>query len=367
VMVAVAEATRNAEMVARERADRTKAQLKALNGPIQEARVSAQAAQKAVDTAEASLALTRGNRERARAKEALNDAKVAVQSANEILESEIGQRDAVLSNRLQSDKGRLAGENEIHYRARKTYHRGNRVLKMVSDALQAVHNSHAAHKKAAIQRQQEIVTAQATALAAKEKSKKSEERRKARGIKTNEEYAAKLADEALTAGERAEAYMKKAATAGTKAAQKIMEAAEVKSDLYDSQAGVATTGEGRVAQISREASAALLASQASQMEAASVGGHPVQSRVPVLVAAATTTEWHVQGESLQEEVRRARKQAQLAIPTDRDIERWAAEKPVWKAYYKKLYQAKLDAVVKNQKRVADAVQRKLAGRISNGQ
>ena len=119
-----------------------------------------------------------------------------------------------MSNRLQSDKGRLEGESELHFQARKTYHRANRVLKRVDQAMVAAHKAHLAWKQAVARRKQQMIAQQAAELASKEREKKSEERRKARGIKTKEEYAAKLADEALNAGENAEELMRKAARAG---------------------------------------------------------------------------------------------------------------------------------------------------------
>merc|ERR1711998_709447 len=100
-------------------------------------------------------------------------------------------------------------------------------------------------------------------MGSKEKSKKSEERRKARGIATQEEYAAKLAEEALEAGRSAQVMMQKAAEAGSIAAAKIMEAAEVKASIYQEEHGKSSDA-ALSAHVVREASAALLAAQATQ-------------------------------------------------------------------------------------------------------
>merc|ERR1711970_1333553 len=146
-------------------------------------------------------------RTRIQAKHALDDAKGALHDANDILQSEVGRRSAILANRLHSDGSRLVGESELHYRARKTFHRGQRTLKLVNSALMMARKNHYAHKKALMKREQKAVAEKAAKLAFKEKSKKSEQRRKQRGIKTKEEYAATLAGEALKDGEKAGTFM----------------------------------------------------------------------------------------------------------------------------------------------------------------
>lgn len=262
-MIAVAQATKNAEQIAQEHTDRDQTKMKAMQEPIKRTREAADAAEKSVQHAKAALAVAMSTQTRIQAKHALDDAKDALRDANAILQSEVGRRNAILANRLHSDGAKLVGESELHYRARKTFHRGQRVLKLVDHALLLARKNHYAHKKALQKREQKAVAEKAAKLAFKEKSKKSEERRKARGIKTEEEYAAKLADEALDAGKRAGTYMGKAAEAGRLAAAKILEAAEVKASLYKEQHKGATH-KAVTAKVKEESGAAVLASKASR-------------------------------------------------------------------------------------------------------
>merc|ERR1712225_192693 len=131
------------------------------------------------------------------AKHALLRAQNAMHDANTILRMEMGKKSVITSNRLQSDGARLVGENELHYRCRKTFHRANRVLKLVNAALDHARKNHYAHKEAVMKQTQKITMEKAAKLAHKERRMKSEARRKALGIKTKEEYAAYLAKQAL--------------------------------------------------------------------------------------------------------------------------------------------------------------------------
>merc|ERR1711988_435989 len=175
-MIAVASATKNKEMVAKEDKLRAEGKLKSYDGPIKKARKASRYAGKMVENSRAALAATLGTKARIAAKHALLRAQNAMHDANTILRMEMGKKNVVTSNRLQSDGARLVGENELHYRCRKTFHRANRVLKLVNAALDHARKNHYAHK---------------------ERRAKSEARRKALGIKTKEEYAAFLAKQAL--------------------------------------------------------------------------------------------------------------------------------------------------------------------------
>merc|ERR1711881_187231 len=124
-MIAVASATKNKEMVAKEDKLRAAGKLKSYDGPIKKARKASRYAGKMVENARAALA----------AKHALLRAQNAMHDANPILRMEMGKKNVITSNRLQSDGARLVGENELHYRCRKTFHRANRVLKLVNAAL----------------------------------------------------------------------------------------------------------------------------------------------------------------------------------------------------------------------------------------
>jgi hypothetical protein len=122
-MVAVAAATKNKEMVARENKLREEGKLKRYDQAIRNARDAAHYAAKSVTKARAALAMTLGNKARIAAKHALVRAQEAVREANKILDLELTKKNSITENRLQSDGARMVGENELHYRARKTFHK----------------------------------------------------------------------------------------------------------------------------------------------------------------------------------------------------------------------------------------------------
>jgi len=280
-MIAVASATKNKEMVARENKLRHEGKLKSFDGAIKKARQSALYAGKAVDSARAALALTLGTKGRIAAKHALIRAQDALNDANKILEMEVNKKNVITENRLESDGAKLVGENEIHYRARKMFHRANRVLKLVETALNSARKNHYAHKEAAMKRQQKLTSENASKLQEKERAAKSEARRKALGIKTKQEYAAYLAKEALKYGKLAADDAKKAAKAGKIAAEKAKESAGVKSRLgVKKPTSTSTVTEA----LQRENIAADLAKKAASMEDAIVTGGKIPKKVLELLA-----------------------------------------------------------------------------------
>jgi len=207
--------------------------------------------------------------------------------------------------------------------------------------------------------EQEKVAEKAAKVAAREQHQKSEERRRVRGIKTEEEYALRLADEALAAGKDAQHLMQQASEAGSVAAQKLMEAAEVKAAMYREQER-GLSGEAAAARVAREATAALLASRAVQQMNAAVSGRPVHSKLPELVAgSAPRFEESLSHSVVQEEAAEAEKHAAGLVPTDRDIEHWASESEMWRQYYKKLYAAKYQRAVEQNQQLEHAVQQEL--------
>ena len=129
------------------------------------------------------------------AKHALQRAQEALTDANQILNMELKKKDVITSNRLRATGARLVGENEIHFRARKTFHEANRVLKLVEGAFEHARENHSAHKEAIMKREEKVTQEKATKLSEKERKAKSEAKRKALGIETKEEYAAYLAKE----------------------------------------------------------------------------------------------------------------------------------------------------------------------------
>merc|ERR1711998_315883 len=242
-MIAVASATKNKEMVAREDKLRQEGKLKSYDTAIKNARQASLFAGKSVDKARAALAATLGDKARIAAKHALIRAQDALHDANTILALEVKKKNVITSNRLESDGGKLVGENEIHYRARKTFHAANRVLKLVEAALNDARKNHYAHKEAVMKRSQKVTMEKAAKIADKERTEKSEARRKALGIKTKQENAAYLAKLALKYGRVARDDAKKAAEAGKLAAEKAAESAHVKSKLGVKATSTATVTE----------------------------------------------------------------------------------------------------------------------------
>merc|ERR1719163_1463479 len=255
-MIAVASATKNKEMVAKEDKLRAAGKLKSYDGPIKKARIAA--------------------------KHALLRAQNAMHDANTILRMEMGKKSVITSNRLQSDGARLVGENELHYRCRKTFHRANRVLKLVNAALNHARKNHYAHKEAVMKQTQKITMEKAAKLAHKERRMKSEARRKALGIKTKQEYAAYLAKQALKYGELARDDARKAAKAGKLAAAKALESANVKAELGGAK-GKKTSTKTVTEALQRENIAADLAAKAAKMEDAIVTGGHIPHEVEQLV------------------------------------------------------------------------------------
>merc|ERR1711977_468372 len=166
-MIAVASATKNKEMVAREDKLRAEGKLKSYDGPIKKARKASMYAGKMVENARAALAATLGTKARIAAKHALLRAQNAMHDANTILRMEMSRKNVITGNRLQSDGARLVGENELHYRCRKTFHRANRVLKLVNAALNHARKNHYAHKEAVMKQTQKITMEKAARLAAR--------------------------------------------------------------------------------------------------------------------------------------------------------------------------------------------------------
>merc|ERR1712216_371317 len=190
------------------------------------------------------------------------------------------KKNVITQSRLQSDGKKLVGENEIHFQARKTFHAANRALKLVEKALNIARKNHYAHKEAVMKRAQKVTMEKASKLQDKERSAKSEAKRKALGIKTKQEYAAYLAKEALKYGEVARDDAKKAAEAGKLAAEKAKESAHVKSKL-----GVEPTSTSTVTEaLQRENIAADLAKKAASMEDAIVTGGKIPAKVLDLIS-----------------------------------------------------------------------------------
>jgi len=281
-MIAVASATKNKAMVAREAKLRSEGKLKSYDGPIKHARKAAREAGKMVTEARAALAATLGTKARIAARHALLRAENAMHDANMILRTAAKQKNVITSNRLQSDGARLVGESELHYRCRKTFHRANRVLKLVTAALNHARKNHFAHKEALMKQQQKMTMEKAAKLQHRERRAKSEARRKALGIKTKQEYAAYLAKKALRYGQLARDDARKSAKAGKLAAMEALRSANVKAELSGKPVKKGSTKTVNEA-LERENIAASLATKAAKMEDAIVSGGRVPKEVEQIV------------------------------------------------------------------------------------
>lgn len=328
-MIAVASATKNKEMVARESKLRREGKMKSYDSAIKLAQEAAVYAGKSVDKARAALAATLGTKSRIAAKHALVRAQDALNDANTILKLELTKKNVVTGNRLQSDGEKLVGENELHFRARKTFHKANRVMKLVEAALGDARKNHYAHKEAVMKRTQKVTAEKASKLQDKERSAKSEAKRKALGIKTKQEYAAYLAKEALKYGEVARDDAKKAADAGKLAAEKAKESAHVKSKLGVNATSTATVTEA----LQRENIAADLAAKAAQMEDAIVTGGEVPQVVMDLIADKTGQV----KENVLSAARASAAETQTSFETDEDFHEFVTHRKRWLSHYKAQY------------------------------
>jgi hypothetical protein len=340
-MIAVASATKNKEMVARENKLRAEGKMKSFDKAIKKARQSARYAAKSVDSARAALALTMGTKGRIAAKHALIRAQDALDDANKILEMEVKKKNVVTENRLQSDGERLVGENELHYDARKLFHRANRVLKLVEVALNSARKNHYAHKEAAMKRAQKVTQEKASKLSDKERTAKSEARRKALNIKTKEEYAAYLAKEALKYGKIASEDAKKAAEAGKLAAEKAKESAHVKSKLgVKHPTSTSTVTEA----YQRENIAADLAKKAASMEDAIVTGGKIPAKVLDLISDGNGKV----RPTVFDEAQASAMESQSNLNEDEDFHEFVTHRKKWMAHYKKIYKLKKAKLEDNQ-------------------
>jgi len=174
-MIDIANKSKNNEMVARERKLRAQGKMKSYDGPIKAAKVAARAAEVAVDKARSAMANTLGTKARLAARHALLAAKNGVHNANAILKMEKAGQNAIDSNRLRSDGARLVGESIMHYKARKTFHRASRTLKMVNHALDKARANHYAFEAALRKKNEKMAQEKGAKLAHKERKKKTRE------------------------------------------------------------------------------------------------------------------------------------------------------------------------------------------------
>jgi hypothetical protein len=332
-MIAVASATKNKEMVAREDKLRQEGKLKSYDTAIKNARQASIFAGKSVDKARAALAATLGDKARIAAKHALIRAQDALHDANTILSLEVKKKNVITSNRLESDGGKLVGENEIHFRARKTFHAANRVLKLVEAALNDARKNHYAHKEAVMKRSQKVTMEKAAKLADKERTAKSEAKRKALGIKTKQEYAAYLANLALKYGRVARDDAKKAAEAGKLAADKAAESAHVKSKLGVKPTSTATVTEA----LQREEIASDLAAKAAKMEDAIVTGGSIPTAVKALIQ---DQKGNVKP-TMFDEARARAVESHTDIEDDEDFHEFVTHRKRWLKTYKADFQQKM--------------------------
>lgn len=329
-MIAVASATKNKEMVAKEDKERQEGKLKSYDEAIKNAQEASVYAGKSVEKARAALAATLDTKGRIAAKHALQRAQDALVDANHILEIEVSKKNVITSNRLQATGEKLVGENEIHYRARKTFHEANRVMKLVEAALADARKNHYSHKEAVMKRTQKVTEEKASKLQDQERTAKSEAKRKALGIETKQEYAAYLANEALKYGEVARDDAQKAAEAGKLAAEKAAESAHVKSKL-----GVnATSTESVDEAVQRENIAADLAAKAAQMEDAIVTG----GEVPQVVMDLIGTDGGKVKDTVLNAARASAAESHNSLESDEDFHEFVTHRKKWMKHYKNKFE-----------------------------
>merc|ERR1712196_46249 len=173
-------------------------------------------------------------------------------------------------------------------------------------------------------------------MGAKERHMKDEEKRKAKGIKTKEEYAAYLAKEALKFGEVARDDAKKAAEAGKLAAEKAEESAHVKAKLGVNATSTATVTEA----LQRENIAADLAKKAADMEDAIVtGGH-----IPKVVQELLMDGNGKVRPTVLQEARARSVETHSSLEEDEDFHEFVTHRKAWMEHYNRVYKQKADAL-----------------------
>merc|ERR1711865_265027 len=227
----------------------------------------------------------------------------------------------------------MGGENEIHFQARKMFHRANRVIKLVEAALDSARKNHYSHKEASMKREQKVTMEKAAELADKERTVKSEVKRKALGIKTKQEYAAYLAKEALTFGNIASEDAKKAAAAGKMAAEKAAESAHVKTKLgVKKPTSTATVTEA----LQRENIAADLAKKAAAMEDAIVTGGEIPKKIMELLS----DDSGKVRPTVFDEAQASAMESNSNLEQDEDFHEFVTHRKKWLTHYNKIYQTK---------------------------
>merc|ERR1711924_451712 len=148
------------------------------------------------------------------------------------------------------------------------------------------------------------------------------------GIKTKQEYAAHLAQQALKFGELARDDAKKAAKAGKIAAKQALESAHVKEDL-----GVANvTDTATVTEaLQRENIAADLAAKAAKMEDAIVTGGKVPQVVMDLIADGNGKV----RPTVFDEARASAVESHTSLENDEDFHEFVTHRKKWMDHYNK--------------------------------
>merc|ERR1712167_185207 len=169
-------------------------------------------------------------------------------------------------------------------------------------------------------REQKVTMEKASKLSDKERTAKSEARRKALGIKTKQEYAAYLA--------------KEAAAAGKLAADKAAESAHVKSKLgVKNVTSTATVTEA----LQRESIAADLAKKAAEMEDAIVTGGKIPAIVQELIG---TDDGNIR-DSVLKSARQGAIRSRTNLESDEDFHEFVTHRQRWMKHYKAEYEDKM--------------------------
>merc|ERR1719311_920871 len=170
----------------------------------------------------------------------------------------------------------------MHYKARKTFHRASRTLKMVNHALDKARANHYAFEAALRKKNEKMAQEKGAKLAHKERKKKRELERKKLGIKTEGAFASYLSKQALKHGLLAKMSVKE----GMIAKKKALEAEEIEEELGNT-AGVKQTAQLRQS-LDHERTAADLAAKAAAMEDAVANGGGIPGSVKKMLTAVET-------------------------------------------------------------------------------
>jgi len=329
-MLAVASVFKNKEAVVRDEKHHAAQDAAAFNMPIKNAKKAGMYARKSLEHARAALRAPLGTEAQKAAQNAQRRAKSALRDANMIMKLERQRQQQLIQGRLHQKGLKLISINELHFQATKTFHRANRVAKLVHVALGHARRNHAAHMEAVNKRMEKLSMEKSSKTAQAERVAKQVAKKKQRIAEAKKEYSQQLQEEAERFGELAKADAEKAAKAGKIAAQKAMASVQVRQEL----------GQQAVPQmelldsLARENIAADLATKASQMEDAVVSGQGIPQAVKEVLMDDSGTKMRPAVQKIAAAVTNGGK---LDGDLDEDFHAFMNHRAVWNAHYDRLY------------------------------